>query len=463
MGCCSHVSTAGASAAQSASLHVNYTKGMVLGVDDFTQEFAYLAGRDQWIVRELFGAGVLRGLAVTAEDTGDGPRLRVSAGSAATPGGKLVCVPGDQCGVLNTWLARKDNADAVTRLLGTGSPPVPPPVSPPAVLALYLTLCYADCLTAPVPIPGEPCRSDDSLMAPSRVADDFRIELRLAAPDTAGDSGLRAFTAWLRQIPIADTSPPSPDDEADWLTELRAAAPSWYPALAPPPVVSPPVTAAPIAVPRARWPDFLRLAFRFWTAEIAPKTEPGCSGTPGAEANCLLLARVDVPVLFAGGVPAGAWQVAGAASTIHVEQSGRAFLTPFRLLQEWLLDQSPGASSTPTGLPQALDIGAGPSFAGLTTTGAVQVAFTTAASALTLGAAHHCVVCTAAITLTLPKAAPAIRGRVYVLKAASGACQVDAATGDTIEASASFALAANASVTLICDGAATWHVIASAT
>ena len=27
--------------------HVNYSLGMVLGVDDFTQEFAYLSGRDQ--------------------------------------------------------------------------------------------------------------------------------------------------------------------------------------------------------------------------------------------------------------------------------------------------------------------------------------------------------------------------------------------------------------------------------
>ena len=29
------------------SKHVNYTFGMLLGVDDFKQEFAYLIGRDQ--------------------------------------------------------------------------------------------------------------------------------------------------------------------------------------------------------------------------------------------------------------------------------------------------------------------------------------------------------------------------------------------------------------------------------
>ena len=31
--------------------HVNF--GMVLGVDDFTQEFAYLSGRDQWLSRAI--------------------------------------------------------------------------------------------------------------------------------------------------------------------------------------------------------------------------------------------------------------------------------------------------------------------------------------------------------------------------------------------------------------------------
>ena len=30
--------------------HVNFNVGMVLGVDDFTQEFAYLSGRDQLLL-----------------------------------------------------------------------------------------------------------------------------------------------------------------------------------------------------------------------------------------------------------------------------------------------------------------------------------------------------------------------------------------------------------------------------
>ena len=39
--------------------HVNYTLGMILGVDEFTQEFAYLSERDRWAVRDLAGYGTL--------------------------------------------------------------------------------------------------------------------------------------------------------------------------------------------------------------------------------------------------------------------------------------------------------------------------------------------------------------------------------------------------------------------
>ena len=36
-----------AASAPDPSKHVNFTLGMVLGVDDFTQEFAYLSGRER--------------------------------------------------------------------------------------------------------------------------------------------------------------------------------------------------------------------------------------------------------------------------------------------------------------------------------------------------------------------------------------------------------------------------------
>src|SRR6185312_4742524 len=44
--------------------HVNYVLGMVLGVDDFTQEFTYLSARERWLARDAIGYGTLWGLGV---------------------------------------------------------------------------------------------------------------------------------------------------------------------------------------------------------------------------------------------------------------------------------------------------------------------------------------------------------------------------------------------------------------
>src|SRR2546429_2261433 len=88
------------------SKHVNYALGMVLGVDDFTQEFAYLSGRDQWLARDLIGYGTVRGLRVGVEvDATKGARVIVEPGAAVSPRGQLICVPSAQCAYLNDWLA----------------------------------------------------------------------------------------------------------------------------------------------------------------------------------------------------------------------------------------------------------------------------------------------------------------------------------------------------------------------
>jgi hypothetical protein len=62
------------------SKHVNFTLGMVLGVDDFGQEFAYHSARDKWLARDLLGAGTVRGLAVTTTTDARGPEVVVAAG-----------------------------------------------------------------------------------------------------------------------------------------------------------------------------------------------------------------------------------------------------------------------------------------------------------------------------------------------------------------------------------------------
>src|SRR5262245_66267322 len=73
--------------------HVNFNLGMVLGVDDFTQEFAYLSGRDQWLARDLIGYGTVNGLQVDIE----GLEVVVQPGVALSPAGQLIRVPATQC------------------------------------------------------------------------------------------------------------------------------------------------------------------------------------------------------------------------------------------------------------------------------------------------------------------------------------------------------------------------------
>jgi hypothetical protein len=319
--------------------HVNYTLGMVLGVDDFNQEFAWLSGRDRWLARDAVGYGTLTGLQVTSDTTAKGPRLMVTSGSALTPRGQLVCVKPAQCAYLNDWLAA--NKASIPGLLGS-------PLA--STLPLYLTLCYRDCPTDPMPIPGEPCRSEDELMQPSRLADDFSLELRTAAPDQQEEDALIEFVRWLRAAQIGGPGPYT--SVAQFVLALRGAVQN----LSSPPSspLSSPLGAFPgvhfnfgsplvsLRLDPARAGDYWRAAFRVWIEEIRPLVHAACAGgcgccgdhqTGAAVADeCLLLARVDVPVVNVGG---GEWRVDDTKS-ISIDELRRPLLVHLRLLQEWI-------------------------------------------------------------------------------------------------------------------------------
>jgi len=126
--------------------HVNYALGMVLGVDDLNQEFAYLAGRDQWMVRDLIGYGTVWGLSVSVDVNVAGHQeVRVSSGVGVDPRGQLIRVAPAQCADLHDWLAGR-TSDVNHWRDGT-------------FLDLYLVLSYRDCQSDLVPIAGEPCRT----------------------------------------------------------------------------------------------------------------------------------------------------------------------------------------------------------------------------------------------------------------------------------------------------------------
>lgn len=318
--------------------HVNYQLGMVLGVDDFNQEFAYLSERDRWLARDVIGYGILRGLRVFYENDGvNGPRVVVGAGSALGPCGHLICVPSAQCASLNKWL--EANAKDVPAHIGS-------PMNPS--LLLFVTLSYKPCETDDVSIPGEACRDEQALTTPSRIADNFQLTLSFDPPEQREEKALRDFVAWMRQIKISSTVSESPKKD-EFLKAIREAASPWlYPSS---PLNSPPVDfmyGAPPATMQIRPEDvaeYLNAAFRLWVTELRPKWHGrwyGCAGETkkGSVAepdNFLLLGRVDVPVLLDSS--SGLWVVSeNTTDKPEVTLTDSPYLIHLRMLQEWLLN-----------------------------------------------------------------------------------------------------------------------------
>ena len=239
MSCFNTASTVAANSDLDLTKHVNFTAGMILGVDDFTQEFAYLAGRDRWLARDLLGYGTVSGLRVIIEeDAAKGFRVMIAPGVAVSPRGQVICVPAAQCAYLNQWLAAVRPEDLLKYVKHGDTATSPPISSPPAAdggeITLYVTLCYRDCLTDNVPIPGEPCRSEDELTAASRIKDDFSLELRFEPPKQSEEKAVRDFVEYLRQIEIIDFGASTPLE--DFIQTIRD---RWL-ALTSPPIVSPP-------------------------------------------------------------------------------------------------------------------------------------------------------------------------------------------------------------------------------
>ncbi|HKG47262.1 MAG TPA: hypothetical protein VKB02_11080 [Pyrinomonadaceae bacterium] len=432
--------------------HVNFNVGMVLGVDDFTQEFSYLSGRDQWLARDLIGYGTVRGLNVRMEvDAIKGPRVVVESGVALSPRGQLICVPAAQCAYLKNWVA--DHAEDIT----------PHVTSPPdSDLQLYVVLCYRNCPTDDVPIAGEPCRSEDKLMAPSRLSDDFSLELRLERPNQREEDAVRDFVAWLKQVQISETDPSTPLDQ--FLQAIRDAAAVWLASpLSSPPgdfmFGSPPGT---LIINVADATEYFRAAFRVWVTELRPRWIArwhGCAAThiEGDEAgdeDCVLLAQLDVPLLP---LSPGTWDIPN--EPVPVNQNERPYLIHLRLLQEWVLagfaTAALGAGGGGGGEFQSLVLGApvstitnidGPATIDLTNE---QVVMANSAAGV--------------VRLNLPLTAGQ-NGRVLVIKRISTGSQVQiaAGAGDLVEGQASIILTAqNRFVQLIGnEKMKAWHVIA---
>ena len=320
MGCCGQNTTGAGAAAVDTGKRVNYTKGMLLGVDDFVQDQAYEIAHRHELARELLGYGTVRGLQVIVEDDAGGPRVRVTPGMAWLPSGKPVCVPSEQCCSINDWLL-KHEADYASQVSGSS-----------AALALYVVLAYAECLTDKVPIPGEPCRSEDELMQDSRIADCFRLELRLAPPAQIEEDAVRDFADWLAKVPVDSSSPPL--SESAFMDQLRAAAQAWLVPTSPHPgdfmFGSPPAGLGSDDL-------LLRAALRLWVTELRPlwRARYGCgpdAALEGGSDDAVLLAALGLNL-----VKGGHWEADGAVAILEDE---RPVLLSLRMVQE-LITQNP--------------------------------------------------------------------------------------------------------------------------
>ena len=308
--------------------HVKYTLGMVLGVDDFTQEFAYLAGRDRWLARDLLGYGTATGLRIGVEIENGAPQVVVSPGVAVSPRGQLIRVAPAQCADLNLWLAARH--EELRQRLGN----VP---SNKALLRLYLVLSFRDCATDMVPMPGEPCRSQEETLAPSRLADDFKLELRYAPPDQREEDALRDFIEWLGQIEITEAPGSFATlEELEKAIRDAAKAPSSPPS--PPDFFygSPPDS---LRVHPSMAYEYLRSAFRLWTTELRPnwhetrgdRGEVRLDAPVPAEDDGVLLAELSVPLARA--TANTIWQVEQPPN-VQIREERRPYLVHLRMLQE---------------------------------------------------------------------------------------------------------------------------------
>ncbi|WP_437716983.1 collagen-like protein [Sorangium sp. So ce448] len=324
---------------------VNYTLGMVLGVDDFVQEQTWHAESLRHVVRDLLGYGTVRGLKVTTRGAASALEVVVRPGVAATPRGEIVRVPAEQCAQLDTWLGsggyasereRSAHRNAVAEAVVAGSP------ADTGTLTVYVVLDYAECTTDKRPIPGEPCRSEDDVLVDARIKDAFSLTLSLRPPQQIELQGAHGFACWLARVPLVDTSPVDGQLE-DFLDAIRAAAAASSPP-GPPFMQTPPP--AGLTIPRSEAERWLRAALRLYVTELRSNADwlaPGQDATgepPSRERNVpsgILLATLHVQVVRNALDAAARWELSADPLSVTIDESERPFLLHSDFYKEYLL------------------------------------------------------------------------------------------------------------------------------
>ena len=310
---------------------VNYTFGLVLGVEEFVQSDTYFLAKHHVENRLLHGYGTVCGLAVLVH-AAPAFVVQVTPGWAINPGGQQIKVSHPMCKPVNDWLS--ESLPALKAALLTNAPP--------PTLRLYVVLSSRECKTDVVPIPGEPCRTQSSSMAPSRIADSFDLMLcldystsppvssppgapsdglSLTRPAQLEDDAIRALARLMSEFEVSATGPFLTVEQVEQLVLDLAEPP-----------ISPPIASPPAGPPyRIRALDageLRRAAMRTWVTRVRPficsaqGVGPCC---PPPEKSVLL---AELVVGLTGG--ATEW----IATSVSVDESLRPFLVPTRVLQE---------------------------------------------------------------------------------------------------------------------------------
>lgn len=320
---------------------VNYTFGLVLGVEEFLQEDLYFLAKHHVENRLLHGYGTVCGLDVVRQTT-PVMEVQVTAGWAITPRGQEIRVPQLMCLQVNDWI--QTNLTALQNLYSTIAPPS---------LSLCVVLCYRECKTDVVPIPGEPCRTQSSSMAPSRIQDSFELMICIdnvasppfTSPPSNGSNGglcmfrplqleddaIRALGELLSQVEISTTGP-----FLLTIEQMKQLVRDLSQTVTSPP--SPP-SGPPYYVQPQDAQHFRRAALRTWVTEVRPFicAEQGAGPCCPPPEKCVLLAELTVNL-------GPGWVATG----ITVDDHRRPFLVPTRLLQELLLPEANAASAAST-------------------------------------------------------------------------------------------------------------------
>lgn len=333
----------------SPNKRVNYTFGMVLGVDDFRQEQEHFEWKHRLSNLLLHGSGTVCGLKVTTEVVGADVEVRIAPGYAISPHGRWIWVERALCARLGEWIIK------------TGSKQSPPPA--PGQHTAYVKLCYAECPTDIVPIAGAPCADEADTRAASRILETARAEFSWESPDRHAEWHYREFGELLHRVEIVEETL-SPDDAERFLETVRdfGRVNTVSPPTSPPQDcgdlnhhpqthASPPVSpdTGLFQLSEATACDTIREALTIWVTEVCPHMQRHLADCQKDD-DCILVACLHFELDGAGLL---------VASSVSAEDCERPVIVSDRLKQELFClsgRRGPTGPAGPTGATGATGV-----------------------------------------------------------------------------------------------------------